>query len=148
MAVVVLAAAVVLAIIANVIVFLIVTGPLGEPMLMCNCDLEPPTLESMSVVDPILFSTIFGIGAVVVYSIVSYFSARPLRVFALMALVVLLASLMLPMRMPSPPVESSAKLALVSMHVVGYLVILGTLWFGHRRGWLTSQKGRSDSTRP
>ena len=144
MTVVVLAAAVVLAIIANVIVFLIVTGPLGEPMLMCSdCDLEPPVLDSLSVVDPIIFSTILGIGAVVVYSVVSKFAARPLRVFAILALVVLLLSLLLPMRAPSPPVELSAKLVLVAMHVVGYCVILATLWFGHRRGWLTDASGRT-----
>ena len=141
MAVVVLAAAVVLAIIANVIVYLMVTGPLGEPMLMCSdCDLEPPVLDPMSAGDPILFSAIFGTGAVVVYSIVSKYSARPLRSFAVLALVVLVTSLMLPLQIPSPPVESTAKLVLITMHVVGYVVILGTLWFGHQRGWLTSQR--------
>jgi hypothetical protein len=142
MAVPVLAAAVILAILANVIVYSIVTGPLGEPMVMCSyCALTRPVLEAMSVVDPIIFSTIFGIGAVVVYTIVSSFSVRPLRVFALTASVVLLGSLALPMSMPSPPVELSAKLALVAMHIVGYIVILGTLWIGHRRGWLTSRNG-------
>ena len=141
MAVVVLGAAAILAIIANVIVYLIVTGPLGEPMLMCSdCDVEPPVLDPMSVGDPILFSAIFGTGAVVVYSIVSKYSARPLRFFAVLALVVLVTSLMLPLRIPSPPVESTAKLALITMHVVGCVVILGTLWFGHQRGWLTSQR--------
>jgi Family of unknown function (DUF6069) len=136
----VLAAAVVLAIIANVIIYAIVTGPIGESMLMCSdCDLEPPVLDPMSVGDPILFTAIFGTGAVVVYSIVRTYSARPLRSFAVLALFVLVASLMLPLRIPSPPVESNAKLSLITMHVVGYVVILGTLWFGHQRGWLTSQ---------
>ncbi len=65
-----------------------------------------------------------------------------------MALVVLLVSLILPMRISSPPVESSAKLALIAMHVVGYLVIVGTLWFGYRRGWLLSQRSRTDSRQP
>ena len=142
MAVPVLAAAVILAILANVIVYLVVTGPLGEPMVMCsNCALTPPVLEQMGVLDPIIFSTIFAIGAVGVYAIVSNVSTRPLRIFAFTASVVLLFSLALPMSMPSPPVELSAKLALVAMHIVGYSVILGTLSFGHRRGWLTSGKG-------
>ena len=148
MAVPVLAAAVILAILANVIVYLVVAGPLGEPMVMCsNCELTPPALDVMSVVDPIIFSTIFGIGAVVVYAIVASVAERPLRVFALTASVVLLFSVALPMSMPSPPVELSAKLALVAMHVVGYAVIMATLWFGHRRRWLTSGQGVRDRER-
>ena len=139
MAVPVLAAAVILAILANVIVYLVVAGPLGEPMVMCsNCALTPPVLDAMGVLDPVIFSTILGIGAVGVYAIVTRVAARPLRVFALTASVVLLFSLALPMSMPSPPVALFAKLALVAMHVVGYAVIMATLWFGHRRGWLTS----------
>jgi hypothetical protein len=146
MSIVVLAAAVVLAIIANVFVYLIVTGPLGEPLIMCsNCDLTPPVLSAMDVDEPILFSIVLGVGAVVVYAVISAISSRPLRVFAIVATVLLFVSLGAPAYMPSPPIEWSAKLTLMAMHVVGFSMILGTIWFGHRRGWLTSQKGRSDS---
>ena len=70
------------------------------------------------------------------YAIVARMSTRPLSVFAVLALVILLVSFLLPRRIPSPPIEASAKLALIAMHVVGYGVIVGTLWLGHRRGWL------------
>ena len=146
MMVVVLTAAVVLAIIANVIVYLIVTGPLGEPLIMGNFDLTPPVLSEMDVDEPILFSIVLGVGAVVVYAVISAISARPLRVFAIVATVLLFVSFGAPANMPSPPIEWSAKLTLMAMHVVGYSMILGTIWFGYRRGWLTSQKGRSDSS--
>ena len=101
----------------------------------------------MDVDEPILFSTVFGVGAVVVYAVISALSARPLRVFAVVATVVLVVSIALPTSMPSPPIQWSAKLTLMAMHVVGYAVILGTVWFGHRRGWLTSQKARNDGAR-
>jgi hypothetical protein len=145
MMVAVLTAAVVLAIIANVVVYLIVTGLLGEPLIMGNFDLTPPVLSEMDVDEPILFSIVLGVGAVVVYAVISAISARPLRVFAIVATVLLFVSLGAPANMPSPPIEWSAKLTLMGMHVVGYSVILGTIWFGHRRGWRTSHKGRSDS---
>jgi hypothetical protein len=144
--VVVLTAAVVLAVVANAVVYVIVTGPLGEPLLMCSdCSATPPELSAMDMYEPILFSTVFGVGAVVVYAVISALSARPLRVFAVVATVVLVVSIALPTLMPTPPIQWSAKLTLMAMHVVGYSAILGTLWFGHQRGWLTSQKGRSDS---
>ena len=146
--VVVLAAAVVLAAVANAVVYMIVTGPLGESLLMCSdCSATPPELSAMDLYEPILFSTVFGAGAVVVYAVISALSARPLRVFAVVATVVLVVSIALPTLMPSPPIQWSAKLALMAMHVVGYSVILGAVWFGHRRGWLASQKGRNDGTR-
>ena len=148
MMVVVLAGAVVLAVVANAVVYVIVTGPLGEPLLMCSdCSAIPPGLSAMDMYEPILFSTVFGVGAVVVYAVISALSARPLRVFAIVATVLLFVSLGAPASMPSPPIEWSAKLTLMAMHVVGYSMILGTIWFGHRRGWLTSQKGRNDGTR-
>ncbi len=55
----------------------------------------------------------------------------------IIATIVLVASFAMPAAIPSPPVEWSAKLVLMAMHVVGYAVILGTLWLGHQRGWLT-----------
>ena len=148
MAVVVLAAAVVLAVVANAVVYVIVTGPLGEPLLMCSdCSATPPELSTMDMYEPILFSTVFGVAAVVVYAVISALSARPLRVFAVVATVVLVVSLALPTLIPPPPMQWSTRLTLVAMHVVGYSMILGTIWFGHRRGWLTSRNDRSDGTR-
>jgi len=151
MMVAVLAAAVVLAVIANVIVWLIATGPLGEPLLMCSdCSATPPELSPMDMGDPILFSTLFGVAAAVVYAVISVMAARPLRVFATMATAALLVSLALPSMIPSPPVELSAKLTLIAMHLVGYAVILATVWVGVRRGWLSpsiSRPARSSSGR-
>jgi len=148
MTVAVLATAVALAVIANAMVWLIVTGPLGEPLLMCSdCSATPPELSPMDVGDPILFSTLFGVGALVVYALISALSTRPLRVFAIVATAVLLASIALPTMIPSPPVESSAKLTLIAMHVLGYSVILTTLWIGEDRGWLPPSPSRSATAR-
>jgi hypothetical protein len=140
MMVVVLAAAVVLAAVANAVVYMIVTGPLGEPLLMCSdCSATPAELSAMDLYEPILFSTVFGVGAMVVYAVIRALSARPLRVFAVVATVVLVVSITLPTLMPSPPIQWSAKLTLMAMHVVGYALILGTVWLGHKRGWLMSR---------
>jgi hypothetical protein len=151
MMVAVLAAAVVLAVIANVMVWLIVTGPLGEPLLMCSdCSATPPELSPMDMGEPILFSTLFGVGAVVVYAVIRVMAARPLRVFAIVATAVLLVSIALPSMVPPPPVEMSTKLTLIAMHLVGYSVILATVWIGEDRGWLlpsTSRPARSSSGR-
>ena len=143
MIVAVLTTAVVLAVITNVVVYVIVTGPLGEPFAhVLNCSSIPPGLSPMDKDEPVLFSAAWGIAAVVVYAIIGAFSTRPFRVFAITATVVLVASLGLPAMMPSPPVEWSAKLTLMAMHVVDYTVIMGVLWLGHARGWLTSRLRR------
>ena len=143
MIVAVLATAVVLAVITNVVVYVIVTGPLGEPLVMCSmCSSIPPGLSPMDIDEPVIFSAIFGVGAVVVYAVIGALSTRSFRVFAIAATVVLVASLGLPAKIPSPPVEWSAKLTLVAMPVVGYTVIMGVLCLGHARGWLTSRRLR------
>ncbi len=130
----------VLAAAGNAIVYVIVTGPLNEPLLMCDCSVTPPPLSAMPLSEPVLFSALFGSGAVILYAVIRAQSARPLRVFILVATLLLLVSVGLPAMMPSPPVEWSAKLTLIAMHVVGYLIIVGVIWLGHKRGWLTNQR--------
>ena len=129
----VLAVAVVLAVLGNVALYLIVTGLLDQPLLM-PAELPPPELVPLGLLDVVLFSLVLGIGAVVLYAIIRAFSTRPLRIFAVVAGAVLVASLLLPAAIPSPPVEWAAKLALMAMHVVGYAVILTTLWVGTEQG--------------
>ncbi len=137
MMVTVFAAAVTLAVLGNTIVYLIVTGPLGEPLIMCSSCSDPtPELTPMSIGDPILFSALFGTGAVIIYAAIQAIARRPLRVFLLVATPLLALSLILPGIIPSPPVEWSAKLALTAMHVTGYGVIVGTLLLGHKLDWL------------
>jgi Family of unknown function (DUF6069) len=129
MKVAVLAAAVLLAIVANVVVHAIVTGPLGEPLLMCeDCSASPPTVTPMPVGDAMLFSALFGSAAVAAYAVIDARSAHPLKIFTVVATVALPASLLLPARIPSPPVTEAARLTLMAMHVVGCAAILGTLW--------------------
>ena len=142
----ILAAAVVLAAIGNVVLYLIVTGPLGQPLLM-PAESPPPELVPLGMIDVVLFSAVLGVGAVVVYSVIRAFSARPLRVFAVVGLAALVVSFLLPAAIPSPPVEWAAKLVLMAMHVLGYMTILATLWVGTMQGWLTPASGAAHEGR-
>ncbi len=114
------------AIIANVIFYFIVTRWLNEPLLMLD---EFPRLASkgMGVDEVILFSVIFSLGAGLVYAGLSVLMARPERTFLVVSIAVLLVSLALPFKAPTPPVAMSAKLSLVMMHIIGAAVVIPLL---------------------
>ncbi len=111
---------------ANVIFYFILTQLLGQPLLMIE-QFPPPELTPMDVSSVIAFSIMFSLGASFVYAILSGVTQRPERYFIIISAVVLLASLALPLSIPTPPVAMSAKLSLVAMHIIGAIVVVGLL---------------------
>jgi len=83
--------------------------------------------EGMGVDEVILFSVIFSLGACLVYAGLSVLMARPERTFLVVSVAVLLVSLALPFKIPTPPVAMSAKLSLVMMHIIGAAVVIPLL---------------------
>jgi hypothetical protein len=82
---------------------------------------------TMAVTDVILFSIIFATGAGIVYGLVVNVAKRPIRTYLIIAGTVLLLSFLLPLRIPSPPVVMVDKLALVTMHIIGAVAVVGVL---------------------
>jgi hypothetical protein len=120
--------------VANVLFFYLVTGPMGQLLLVPE---QFPPLEAapLPVEDVILFSVIFSMGACIVFILIAYLVKRPIRTYIVVALVVLTLLNFLPFRAPDPPVTMATKLTLVMMHVIGAVVVVGTLvGLGRRRG--------------
>jgi Family of unknown function (DUF6069) len=124
----------ILAISANVIFYYLIKIILGEPLLFPE-QFPPPETSPMPVTDVILFSLIFSLGAGIVFAMIASFARRPVRTFVSISTVVLLLSLALPLRIPTPPVTLLPKLTLVAMHIIGAIVVVGTLvWLGKPKG--------------
>jgi hypothetical protein len=111
---------------ANVIFYFFVTRILGEPLAFPE-QYPPPETSPLPVGDVVLFSVIFSLGAGVVFALVSGFSRRPVRTFVIISTVVLILSCIPPLMAPSPLVTQGARLTLVSMHIIGAIVVVGTL---------------------
>jgi hypothetical protein len=118
--------AVALATLANVIFYYLVTRFLGEPLLFPE-QFPPPETSPMPVTNAIIFSVIFSIGAGMVFYMITKLSQRPIRTFLIVSVTVLILSLALPLQIPTPPVTMSAKLTLVTMHIIGAIAVVGTL---------------------
>ncbi len=118
---------------ANVIFYFFVTRFLGEPLLFPE-QFPPPETSPMPVTDVIIFSVIFSIGAGMVFFIIAKLSQRPIRTFLIVSVMVLILSLALPLQIPTPPVTMSAKLTLVTMHIIGAIAVVGTLIGLGKRG--------------
>jgi hypothetical protein len=114
------------AIFANVLLYFLLKDALGIPFVAPE-QFPPPEVSPLPASDVILFSLIFSAGAGLVFLVVAYTARQPARVFAAISLVVLVLSCFLPLRIPTPPVPMETKLALVSMHVLGALVLVPLL---------------------
>jgi hypothetical protein len=119
--------AVAAATIANVIFYFILTRLLDEPLLMNAAEHAPPVLSPMDVSNVILISIIFSLAASFVYAFLSAVTQRPERNFMIISAVVLLASLVPLLGVPNSPVAMSARLGLVTMHIIGAVVVVGLL---------------------
>jgi hypothetical protein len=126
--------------IANVVFYYLLTRGLGEPLLMLS---DSPTrdLVPMPAWEVVLFSLIFSIPAGIVFAILARANKKPVRNFMIISLVVLVLSIFLPLRMPTPPVAMTAKLGLVTMHVIGAIVVVGTLVLASRRRTASTVEG-------
>lgn len=114
------------AIFANVILYFIQKNLFGVPFIAPE-QFPPAEVSPLPVSDVILFSLIFCAGAGFVFLAIANKARHPARVFAILSFIVLVLSCFLPLRIPTPPVPMATKLALVSMHVLGALVLVPLL---------------------
>src|ERR671932_414030 len=85
-----------------------------------------PSGEHPLTVAPVVVSSVVGaIGAAIVFAIIGLFARRPVRLFRIVATVVLVLSFDTPLTVPGVPV--AMRLSLVVMHVVAWAVSVGLL---------------------
>ena len=85
-----------------------------------------PSGEHPLTVAPVAVSSLVGaIGAAIVFAIIGLFARRPVRLFRVVATVVLVLSFATPLTIPGAPV--AMILSLEVMHVVAWAVIVGLL---------------------
>lgn len=114
------------AIIANVILYFILQNVFGVKFIAPE-QLPSPEVSPLPFTDVILFSAIFSAGASIVFLLVANMVRRPAPAFVTISVIVLVASFLLPLRIPTPPIPMSTKLALVSMHILGAAVLVPLL---------------------
>jgi len=111
---------------ANVFFYYFVTRVL-QIRLYAPEQFPPPQLSPIPVTDVVIFSLIFSGGAVIIYWLIVRYRIRPLKTYIIVCLVVLVLSLLLPLKIPTPPVPISTKWSLMTMHVIGGIVVVGVL---------------------
>lgn len=114
------------AIIANVLLYFILENLLGVNFIALN-QFPPPEVSPLPVTEVIIFSTVFSIGASLVFLAVANLVRNPAKVFAIISFIVLVASFFLPLDIPTPPIPMATKLALVGMHILGAAVLVPLL---------------------
>lgn len=88
--------------------------------------LPSPAGESPLTVAPVVMSSIAGaVGAAIVFTVIGLFARRPVRLFRITAIVVLVISFAMPATVPGVPI--TMILLLEVMHVVAWTVIVGLL---------------------
>ena len=118
--------AVAAATLAKVLCYYFVTRVLQITMVFPE-QFPPPEVTPLPVTDVVLFSFIFGAGAVIIFWLVAQSSRRPTRTYLAISTFVLLISIFLPLKIPTPPVPTSSKWSLIMMHIIGAVVIVGVL---------------------
>ena len=119
-------AAVAAATLANVIFYFILTQWIGEPLLMAG-ENRPSVMAPMDVWEVVLVSIIFASAASFVYLILILLTQRPERNFIIVSAAVLLVSFVPLIGVPNSPVALSARLGLITMHIIGAVVVVGVL---------------------
>ena len=108
--------AAVLAAVANALVLVIASSLFGAVVV-------PPD-ETLTLGPVVVASAIGAVGAAVVFGAIGRFSRRPIRVFRVIALVVLLLSLV---PIPLQGIAGASAAALILMHVAAAAVVVGLL---------------------
>lgn len=114
------------AIAANIVLYYFITGIMGIRLVALE-QYPPPEVVPLPVTDVILFSFIFSAGGCLVFFIVANTTDRPQQIFIGISMIVLVLSIILPFRIPTPPVPMSTKWSLVSMHILGAAVLVPLL---------------------
>jgi len=98
-------------------------------------DLPVPTPggeQPLTVVPVVVGSAVGAIGAALVFALIGLFARRPVGLFRIVSVVVLVLSLAEPLIIPGAPV--SMVLSLQAMHAAAWAVIVGLLTVLARRG--------------
>jgi hypothetical protein len=114
------------AITANVILYFFFKNLVGIEFIAPE-QYPPPEVSPLPVTDVIIFSTLFSAGAALIFLFVANTVRKPAQVFVAISIIVLVGSFYLPLRIPTPPVPMSTKLALASMHILGAVVLVPLL---------------------
>lgn len=107
--------------IANV-VFFFVSKEIGIPYLLAMQGSLGPLLPVMVIIS----SVIPAVAATVLFALLGKFLSRPIRVFTIISIIVLLISFAPPLTMPAD-VAASTKVGLVVMHIITAAVTVGVL---------------------
>jgi hypothetical protein len=114
------------AILANVAYYFILKQLVGIEFIAPE-QLPSPEVSPLPATDVIIFSSIFCIGASLVFLIIANTVRRPALIFVMISIVVMLLSLVLPLLIPTPPIPIATKLSLASMHILGAAVLVPLL---------------------
>ncbi len=103
---------------ANALVYFAASGlgTISQSVLLPS----PMGMSSLTVGLVVITSAIGAIGASIVFALIGLFARRPVRLFRIIAAVVLVLSLVPPATVPGVPV--AMRLSLVVMHVVVWVV--------------------------
>ena len=109
--------------VANVVVFTVEKAALGVQFIM---PLTGPGSPAAPLPAPavVIASAVPAVGATILLAVLGRLVSRPIRVFRIIAAVFLLFSFGAPL---SLPVDPATQLALMSMHIVAALIIVGIL---------------------
>jgi hypothetical protein len=108
---------------ANALVYFAASG-LGT--ISQSVLLPSPMGESPLTMSLVAITSVTGtVGAAIVFAVIGLFARRPVRLFRIVATVVLVLSFVMPATVPGVPV--AMRLSLVVMHVVAWAVSVGLL---------------------
>ncbi len=115
--------AAVAAAVANVLVYFTASalGFIPQSVLIPTASGESPLMVGMVAIT----SVIGTVGAAIVFAIIGLFARRPVRLFRILAIVVLVLSFVAPATIPGAPV--AMILSMEVMHVVAWAVTVGLL---------------------
>ena len=114
------------AIVVNVVYYFILTEFVGIEFIAPE-QFPPPEVSPLPVMDVVIFSTVFCAGASILFLILTITTRSPAMLFVGISTVILILSLFMPLKIPTPPIPMATKLSLASMHIVGAAVLVPLL---------------------
>jgi hypothetical protein len=107
----------------NVLLYFVLKNGLGVPFVAPTAGVSQG-LSPLPWTDIVIFSTVFSVGAGAVFLAVANQAKIPAQLFTRISIVVLVASLFMPLNIPTPPIPMETKLSLVSFHILGAAILV------------------------
>lgn len=124
--------AVLVAIIANILLYYFATRILNFELLVPNEELVPSSVP-LPLFDVILFSILWALAASIIFFIIVALSSRPILVYVTISTIVLVLSFGLPLMMPADKVLVETKVIFILWHIIGAVSVVGILVTMYRR---------------